>query len=230
MENNKIFCDKQFGFRSGISTGDAINHFVDYVIEGFEQREYVNGLFCDLTKAFDCVPHNILIEKLKYYNFNTNSIQLMQNYLTNRTQYVEINGCKSAVKNIVSGVPQGSVLGPVLFLIFINDLGGAVPGAGLILFADDTTIITKNKDLSLLREEMDRAQSLARNWFVSNGLCLHENKTNNVVFTKRYCPEQVNTKPVLFLGVTLDSNLNWSNHIENVSNISGSNDKLINDK
>ena len=217
FENNTMFFENQFGFRSGISTSDAINYFIDYVVTGFEEGKYVSALFCDLSKAFDCVPFDALISKLKHYNFSRNSLQILDSYLTDRTQYVEVNNKKSKLESVSCGVPQGSVLGPVLFLIYVNDLERAVPGEGLVLFADDTTLLSRNKNLEDLQRNMKGAQSSADGWFKSNRLCLNINKTKNLVLSKRNIPSEIDSEPVKFLGVTIDGQLNWSYHIDELS-------------
>ena len=139
FEGCGLFAQSQFGFRNNRSTTLAVGEFTDCVLEGFERGLDTYACFYDLTKAFDCVSHNILLEKLSYYGFGNDSISLMSSYLMDRTQYVVYKDQSSSNKVIRYGVPQGSVLGPTLFLIYINDIINCQQGSNLILFADDTT-------------------------------------------------------------------------------------------
>ena len=106
------------------------------------------GIFIDLSKAFDTVNHQILIEKLKHYGIRGNALEIFRSYLSNRKQYVNIDNCKSKTRPISLGVPQGSVLGPLFFLLFINDLPNCCPDGKVRLFADDTTILFHNNNIN----------------------------------------------------------------------------------
>ena len=117
FETNNLFHFGQFGFRSRKSTTDALMYLISKIIDGTESKEIVGAVFCDLTKAFDCVSHDLLISKLKCFGFENNSLKLLQSYLSGRTQYVECGNARSDLKGLKCGVPQGSVLGPVLFLL-----------------------------------------------------------------------------------------------------------------
>ena len=140
LSKNKILYSHQYGFRNGHSTIHPILQFLDKIFVSLNKpnSEYSLGIFCDLKKAFDTVNFDILLSKLEHYGFRGISNSWFKNYLVGRNQYVCVNGVNSQTKQIFCGVPQGSVLGPLLFLIFINDLPNCTKLFS-ILFADDTT-------------------------------------------------------------------------------------------
>ncbi len=145
LDQKKLLYSKQFGFRGNHSTNHAIISLTEHIRNLLDKGEYVCGIFVDLEKAFDTVHHDILCEKIKSYGFRGNINRLLKSYLGDRKQYVSINGFDSDVKNVTCGVPQGSSLGPLLFLLYINDLFLSLSQTSCGHFADDTFIIYKSK-------------------------------------------------------------------------------------
>ena len=169
--------------------------------------------FYDLTKAFDCVSHDILLQKLSHYKFDPGSICLIQSYLNQRTQYVLYNGCNSNTNLLKHGVPQGSVLGPILFLIYINDLAHTQGISNLILFADDTTNLIKYHPSNSIEASVSDVQSNIQDWFTANKLSMNTLKTQILNFSQRTSEPQFRSESsVKFLGVHLDPKFTWEQH------------------
>lgn len=212
FESNNLLTDCQFGFRSNRSTTHAVQELIEEVLMAFERQESVSVLLFDLSKAFDCIPIDILINKLEYYGITGNVLSIFESYLCNRKQYVSIKGKTSTFKEVKSGVPQGSVLGPFLFIIAINDLPANIP-IHSVIYADDTTIFSSGKDSAQLQNVMRGAQNSVLDWFKSNKLVCNQEKTQNLVFSLN---KGSNIQSVKLLGFNLDTKLNWNVHISEV--------------
>ena len=141
------------------------------------RKKYFGAVFLDLSKAFDTVPHKILLKKLEHYGIRDNALKLMESYLSNRKQFVSINGKNSSTCDMTIGVPQGSVLGPLLFLIYINDLPSSTSKLKSILFADDTTMFTCNENIYSLCNEISADLIMVKEWLIDNSLTLNVSKT-----------------------------------------------------
>ena len=217
FEGTNCFYERQYGFRKGKSTTMAILNLINQIIRAFERKEYCAVLFCDLSKAFDCVSHELLIQKLKFYNFEDTSIQLIHSYLGQRVQTVRLGGVESTEACIDIGVPQGSILGPILFLIYINDLPMEGAMAIFTLFADDTTLSTSAPNMDEAVGGLGDARSGAETWFSASGLLLNRDKTKIAVFSLRDINIENNPDSVNFLGVHLDSKLLWDYQISSLA-------------
>ena len=146
FENNKLFYDSQYGFRPNHCTEQATLELTDRIIAAMDNNDVPLGMFLDLSKAFDTIDHNILLQTLEHYGVEDIPLQLFKNYLTNRKEYVKLYDIKSNLLQIKTGVPQGSILGPLLFIIYIHDFSRASTIFDLICYADDTTLFcTLNK-------------------------------------------------------------------------------------
>ena len=226
---NKILISAQFGFRKKFSTDFAITKLLDKVINSLSKKDHIIALFMDLSKAFDTIDHNILLHKL--YNYGIRGIvwSWIKSYLSNRQQYVSIDGVKSPISPINCGVPQGSILGPLLFLIYINDIVNSSPILSFILFADDTNILLSHKNLGELINIMNLELINVSSWFKCNKLSLNISKTHFMHFQTTHrnlnLPQNIiiddlplNQKEhVKFLGITIDKHLSWGQHVINVS-------------
>uniref|UniRef100_A0A1B6GDZ7 Reverse transcriptase domain-containing protein n=1 Tax=Cuerna arida TaxID=1464854 RepID=A0A1B6GDZ7_9HEMI len=213
FDSNNLLSEFQYGFRAGRSTTMAVSHISNSILNAFENKESVSMLLFDLTKAFDCIPFDILLTKLKFYGINNNSIEILKSYLTDRKQFVCIKGKHSSLSTIKAGVPQGSVLGPFLFIVAINDLPRNVP-VDCVIYADDTTIFARDKDVNKLSQILLNAQDIVLNWFSANKLICNQSKTQSIDFSlRKNQPDQ----SVKLLGIHLDNRLSWKSQINKLS-------------
>ena len=142
FSENKLFYQSQYGFRSQHSTELAALEFLDIITIEMDEGQVPLSIFLDLSKAFDTIDHKILLNKLKYYGISNKSLHLVSSYLSNRYQYVQLDDNKSDSLLIKTGVPQGSILGPLLFLIYLNDMSAITSCFHPIMYADDSTLMT----------------------------------------------------------------------------------------
>ena len=225
LEKNQSLYDKQFGFRPGRSCEHALLVAQNDILTALNKKQSALLLLIDYSKAFDMVSHEILLYKLRHYGIRGKAHDWFRSYLSNRSQFVAIDGERSSTKSITTGVPQGSVLGPLLFILFINDLPNINSKVQFILYADDANIIitaeTEAEIISILEE---LCRDLVQ-WVNINGLFLNLKKTNYMVFTRKRSSVLENFDPYVgqvkierktvarFLGVLIDEKLTWSYHI-----------------
>ena len=182
LEYHNFLFQNQFGFRRNNSTVYALAQITETIKESIDKGKYGCGIFIDLRKAFDAVNHGILLKKLEHYGIRDNMLDWFQSYLSDRKQYVDINGKSSDLVDITCGVPQGSVLGPLLFLIYINDLPNISKILNFYLFADDTNIYYESSSLDNLERTVNSELNKLFLWLNVNRLSLNIDKTNVIVF------------------------------------------------
>ena len=229
LDKNKLIIDNQYGFRRGHSTYMPLLDLCSDISAAIDNNEFAIGVFLDLSKAFDTVNHEILVKKLHHYGVRGLPLELFIDYLKNRRQFVSIGDFKSSLNVIKCGVPQGSNLGPLLFLIYINDIISCSSLLKFLLFADDTSIICCNKDISVLVNTINDELTKLASWFCANKLSLNISKSSYIIFGRKSIPNStlldisINTTPlsrvknIKFLGVVVDEHLNWGDHIKYIS-------------
>ena len=188
FQDNDLFYTHQYGFRTQHSTELASNELIDMIYKDLDDKKNPIVVYMDLSKAFDTLDHKMLISKLKYYGIQGAALNWFTNYLENRQQYVEVNGHKSSCLPLTTGVPQGSILGPLLFLIYMNDIPNSSDIFNFLLFADDTSLkscldIKKaNFSLSHTEDIINRELQKVHDWLAVNKLSLNVKKTKFMVF------------------------------------------------
>ena len=221
---------KQFGFRPKNSTEHPVLDLKEHVLEKCSKKLVSCILFLDLKKAFDSVSHKILIDKLEYYGVQGVALDLFRSYLSNRKQVTVVDDCVSLLELIEWGVPQGSVLGPLLFLIFINDIPYASELATW-LFADDTSLVASASNLPLLQSIMNTEVEKVQDWLLANKLSVHYVRKSQYMLINSNLNVRVDdnnfelkmgnhvlsrTKTYLYLGLLVDEKLSWANHIDGI--------------
>ena len=218
----------QFGFRKKYNANLALTYLTNKIINANEQHSNVLGIFLDFRKAFDTVNHKILLQKLEYYGVRGIALKWMQSYLCDRYQYVLYNGEKSNLCQSEYGVPQGSILGPLFFLLYINDLANISNVFQPLLYADDTSIFMTGNDINSMIKRMNNELVCLVRWLNVNKLSLNLEKTHYLIFCCKKKPVQANECVYInsssiqrqtttsFLGVKLDEKLSWKDHIIHV--------------
>ena len=231
LETNNILTDKQSGFRKGFSTSSAVADLTDDLFSAVNKSEISLAVFADLRKAFDTVSHKILGQKIEKYGLRGNVQNWCLNYLSGRCQQTLANGVRSKQLNLSYGVPQGSVLGPLFFILYVNDIQGALEAtnAHVQLYADDTVVYTVGQDLNVVKRDLQQSLNCLDEWCQSNKLTLNPGKTKLMSFGTRHAIKKTNQQALYlggkklqnvstfkYLGFTLDSTLTFKSHLADV--------------
>ena len=229
LTTHNLLFNNQFGFRRNHSTYMALIQLVNKITSAMDNRESTAGVFLDLSKVFDTIDHHILLNKLDHYGIRGHSFNWVSSYLANRMQLVQFTSTCSQPEPIVCDIPQGSILRPLLFIIYINNLPNASNLLKTFLFADDTSLFYSHKDPNQLIRVMNCELSKISEWLKVNKLSLNVAKTNYILFRPRQKPITVSDTITLeniafqqvevtkFLGVLLDQHLSWKYHINHVT-------------
>jgi Reverse transcriptase (RNA-dependent DNA polymerase) len=241
FDKHNIISNSQFGFRSNLSTQDAIYALTTEIGKNLDKTRKTLAVFLDLAKAFDTVQHDLLLKKLENCGIRDTPLILIKNYLSARTQYVKINNTLSNPRTLECGVPQGTVLGPILFLVYINDLCNLQICGKLISYADDTALIFSGQSFEDAKRNAEKGLKIVYEWLNNNLLTLNLDKTVFVSFSfydniasdnvtlkiheplctlsnnSCYCYNLTKCYVTKYLGVLIDHHLNWKNHINSVT-------------
>jgi len=227
IDSNNILSRCQFGFRSNSSTSDAILEFLDGAVDVLDQKKSMITVFLDFTKAFDTVKHNILIDKLRFLGIRGLSLEWFRSYLSGRKQYVSVNGCDSGLLEVHTGIPQGSVLGPTLFLLYINDMNRSSDKLRFVHFADDTTVFSSGNNVNELTTNINTELSNVYAWLCSNRLSLNIKKSSCMLISNKRDVVLSNVTiagididfvdEAKFLGILIDNKLTFKPHTTQIS-------------
>ena len=227
FEINKVLSVYQSGFRKKHSTETAVVHLVDHILEHMDKQQLTGAAFIDLKKAFDLVDHKCLLHKLEHYGVRGHSLGWFRNYLTTRSQRVQYGKELSSSLPLDFGVPQGSLLGPLLFVIHINDLPQCLLHSSISMYADDSVIYYSGSEVSNIRENLQEDLNRVEQWLVNSKLILNQSKTKGLLFGTRQLLQttpdfvlQIQSKDIervtkfTYLGTMLDEQLHWKEHID----------------
>ena len=223
FDENSILSSNQFGYQRNRSTSQAVVKFLDHTLPAIRDKNYSLAVMIDLSKAFDCVDHMLLLAKLHRYGIRDGALRLIRSYLYNRKQCVKIKDSLSEMKVVRFGVPQGSVLGPLLYIIYSNDLNYLLDGVHIISYADDTALCMHGDDLTNLITTMNGALCAFSNWSKFNYLPINYNKCEAMIITNRHyathLPVVIDNNVIKlvdktnYLGISIDNKLTMTNQL-----------------
>ena len=230
LEVNKFLSKFQFGFRPKLSTKLAATLLFDEIRQHVDEGKVVGATFIDLSKEFDTISHSNLLQKLPQYGICDEELEWYTDYLFHRSMAVSYGGCLSNKQDIKTGVPQGSILGPLLFIIFFNDITNVIKSAQMVRYADDTVIYVADKDVAVINSKLTKDMDAIAKWLDENALIINlkKGKTESFLFgTSQRIVKQnetfiimyrganvLNTSHYKFLGIEIDSSLNLNSHFD----------------
>lgn len=228
FEKHRSITNLQFGFRKLRSTEIALLHHKEHIIQNIERKLFTLGIYIDLSKAFDSLNHSLLLAKLEKYGIRGVALSFFRSYLTSRQQYVSISTSSSDKLKVHTGVPQGSILGPLLFNMYINDIVNIASDANFYIYADDTTVFVSDVDIEKVIAKANTVLQAIHQWTKANYLVINTKKTKAVLYRPKNkladCPVNIRlgenyidvVKSVKVLGVYFSANLSWDAHISYV--------------
>lgn len=229
IEKHNLLSPNQFGFRKNKSAELALLQQKEYILTQFEQKSFVIGVFVDFSKAFDLVNHSVLLANMECYGLRGQAQMLLRSYLSHRKQAVCIDNFTSELKPVFSGVPQGSILGPLLFNIYLNDISNINPTAKFIIYADDTSVFFAGNDLDLLVQDCNDTMAELEKWSESKCMRINHKKTQAVIFRPKNKPLpshldiKINARRIdvvqqfKCLGVVFTSSMSWEHHVDHIA-------------
>ena len=226
LEKQCLHFDFQFGFRKGYSTEHAILETLENLKTAIDDNKITCGIFLDFSKAFDTINHHILLEKLQRYGIRLLPHAWFASCITNRNPYVKIGNTEYSLKTVTCGVPQGSTLGPLLFLLYINNLPKSSKILIFRIFADDTNIFYSSNNLEQLQTVINEELELVLKYCAANKLSINFKKTNFIITTtpKKKVNIRITTcnieqkSQIKYLGVFIDKHLKWDAQLQHINN------------
>lgn len=230
LNQKKFFSENQYGFRPKSSTLSATVDLVNQIKSNIDKKLFVLGVFIDLKKAFDTISHLKLIQKLTNMAISGTALKILQSYLENRSQVVKIGNFTSSTHSITFGIPQGSILGPLLFLIYVNNISNIGLSGHVTLYADDTCLFYFGHSIHDIIAKAQKDLDMLNVWYLNNLLTINVSKTSYIIFTAKnkkvpnFTPLTINNTPIRrsqkekYLGLWLDEKLTWGAHIDHVRN------------
>ena len=228
IEVNDVLSDSQYGFRKERSTVQAVHNLMEEIYLAFNKSLFSVAIYIDLKKAFDCVQYPALLQKLKNTNLSITALNWLESYLDNRQQRPVLNGKYSSYSLINQGVPQGSILGPLLYVIYANDIATKIRKSKSIFYADDTVVFTHGKNIYEIEKSLQNDLDSLHSWFSDNGLFINLKKTIYTFYGSKsklanvrdlsLTIENTNLERAVnytYLGITLDEQLSYEQHAGN---------------
>ena len=225
LEENNLLSEKQFGFRKGLSTGLAIFDVLKKLFENWNEKKYSGCIFVDFSRAFDSIDHDILLQKLEMYGLDQNVQKFMKNYMSCRKQHTVVNGFCSPQERITYGTAQGSILGPLIFILYVNDIFNSIDlETSIHMYADDTLLMCKAEDIHSVTVKAQEVFQKMSNWCEANKLTINVEKTKYMVIRHTKPPQEPNFKTdktklntvhqYEYLGFLLDDQLSMNGYLE----------------